>query len=107
MARLYARLASEDPDSAHARYNALVRRLVSFDRARACVGLADAARIHELMRALGAEAVEPGQAFLAGGATAVLLGWRETTVDVDLKLVPDQDRVLRAIPALKESLELN
>jgi hypothetical protein len=28
-------------------------------------------------------------------------------VDVDLKLVPDQDSVLRAIPALKESLELN
>jgi hypothetical protein len=25
----------------------------------------------------------------------VLLGWRPTTVDVDLKLVPDQDAVLR------------
>jgi hypothetical protein len=34
--RLYALLASEDPDSAHARYNALVRRLVSFERALAC-----------------------------------------------------------------------
>ena len=31
--RLYQRLAEEDPDSAHARYNALVRRLVSFERA--------------------------------------------------------------------------
>ena len=36
--RLYARLASEDSNSAHARYNALIRRLVSFERARACVG---------------------------------------------------------------------
>jgi hypothetical protein len=31
--RLYDRLAAEDPDSAHGRYNALVRRLVSFERA--------------------------------------------------------------------------
>lgn len=31
--RLYGRLAAEDADSAHSRYNALVRRLVSFERA--------------------------------------------------------------------------
>ena len=31
--RLYALLAAEDSDSAHSRYNALVRRLVSFERA--------------------------------------------------------------------------
>lgn len=30
---LYALLAAEDSDSAHGRYNALVRRLVSFERA--------------------------------------------------------------------------
>ena len=35
--RLYGRLAAEDPDSAHSRYNALVRRLVSFERAAECV----------------------------------------------------------------------
>lgn len=35
--RLYDRLASEDADSAHSRYNALVRRLVSFERAAECV----------------------------------------------------------------------
>jgi hypothetical protein len=35
--RLYALLARESPDDAHARYNALVRRLVSFERALACV----------------------------------------------------------------------
>ncbi|MGQ0538950.1 MAG: hypothetical protein ACT4R6_08410 [Gemmatimonadaceae bacterium] len=33
---LYALLAREDADSAHGRYNALVRRLVSFERAAAC-----------------------------------------------------------------------
>ena len=34
--RLYELLASEDPDSAHSRYNSLVRRLVSFERAAEC-----------------------------------------------------------------------
>jgi hypothetical protein len=34
--RLYQRLAAEDPDAAHSRYNALVRRLVSFERAAEC-----------------------------------------------------------------------
>lgn len=34
--RLYELLAEEDQDSAHARYNALVRRLVSFERAAEC-----------------------------------------------------------------------
>ena len=34
--RLWSLLAQDDPDSAHARYNALVRRLVSFERALAC-----------------------------------------------------------------------
>lgn len=35
--RLYAVLARQDSDSAHSRYNALIRRLVSFERALACV----------------------------------------------------------------------
>lgn len=35
--RLYEALAAEDQDSAHSRYNALVRRLVSFERAAECV----------------------------------------------------------------------
>ncbi len=34
--RLYARLSVEDGRTAHSRYNALVRRLVSFERALAC-----------------------------------------------------------------------
>jgi hypothetical protein len=69
--------------------------------------LANAERIGALMRALGRAATQPGRVYFTGGATAVLHGWRDTTVDVDLKLVPDQDSVLRAIPALKESLHLN
>jgi hypothetical protein len=34
--RLYRLLASSDPDSAHGRYNALIRRMVSFARALEC-----------------------------------------------------------------------
>ena len=34
---LYRLLAFSDPDSAHSRYNALVRRLVRFERALECV----------------------------------------------------------------------
>lgn len=34
--RLYGLLAQRDPDAAHSRYNALIRRLVSFERALAC-----------------------------------------------------------------------
>ena len=35
--RLYDLLAQNDPDSAHSRYNALIRRLVSYERAAECV----------------------------------------------------------------------
>jgi hypothetical protein len=35
--RLYDLLRQADPDAAHSRYNALVRRLVSFERAAECV----------------------------------------------------------------------
>lgn len=35
--KLYELLAETDSDSAHSRYNALIRRLVSFERAAECV----------------------------------------------------------------------
>lgn len=37
------------------------------------------------MRRLGGAARSPGRIYLVGGSSAVLVGWRETTVDVDLK----------------------
>lgn len=69
--------------------------------------LADAARIHQFMKALGREADRPGQVYLTGGATAVLYGWRQSTIDVDMKMVPDLDHVFRAIPEIKERLQIN
>lgn len=67
----------------------------------------DAGRIRELMRALGRAARRPARVYLTGGATAVLLEWRRSTIDVDLKFVPDDDALLRAIPELKERLSMN
>lgn len=69
--------------------------------------LAAAERIGQLMRALGREAGEGGAVHLTGGATAVLLGWRPTTLDVDLALVPERDELLRAIARLKDELRVN
>ena len=69
--------------------------------------LAEGARIRRLMQALGAAATAEARVYFTGGATAVLEGWRPTTVDVDLLIVPDRDEILRAVPALKEDLELN
>lgn len=69
--------------------------------------LADSARIERFMRELGRAVDVEGHIYLAGGATAVLYGWRATTIDVDIKLIPDRDEILREIPRLKEELELN
>lgn len=69
--------------------------------------LADLQRIKSFLEALGERAGEEARVYLAGGATAVLYGWRASTVDVDLKIVPDTGSVLRAIPELKEELGIN
>lgn len=67
----------------------------------------DAERLGILMRRLGGAARQPGRVYLTGGATAVLEGWRASTIDVDLKMVPEQDELFRAIPRLKEELSIN
>ena len=69
--------------------------------------LADEGRIRLFMRALGAEARAAARVYLTGGATAVLHGWRASTIDIDIKIVPDVDSVFRAISALKERLHIN
>lgn len=66
-----------------------------------------AARVKEFMQALGSGVTSPTRIFLVGGATAVLLGWRDSTIDIDLKALPDRDDVLRQLSNLKERLEIN
>jgi len=69
--------------------------------------LADAQRVRRFMEALACQASEDARAYFTCGTTAVLIGWRETTIDVDIKLIPESDEILRAIPRLKENLEIN
>jgi len=68
---------------------------------------ADLTRIQRFMRALGAVARGDARVYFTGGATAVLHGWRVSTVDVDVKFVPERDEIYRAIPELKERLAIN
>jgi hypothetical protein len=63
--------------------------------------------VREFMRAIAVEAREPGRIYLAGGASVVLKQWRGSTVDIDITIIPENDRILRAIPDLKERLQVN
>jgi hypothetical protein len=69
--------------------------------------LADAERLRRFLRELAQEAEAEAAVYLTGGATAVLLGWRDTTIDADILIVPEQDALYRALPRLKEELRLN
>ena len=66
-----------------------------------------AARVEDFMRALGKGVSIPARVFLVGGASAVLLGWRDSTIDIDLKAIPEGDDLLRQLSVLKERLEIN
>lgn len=67
----------------------------------------DAERLRRFMRELGAEADRDVRLYFTGGATAVLFGWRTSTIDVDVKVEPETDRLFRALPRIKEKLEIN
>ena len=67
----------------------------------------DQDRLRALMRELARSARGPESygVFLVGGGTAVLAGWRPSTIDADLH--SDQDEVFRDIQQIKERLQLN
>jgi hypothetical protein len=68
---------------------------------------ADAARIRRFMLSLGQAAPAEGICYLTGGATAVLFGWRTTTLDIDIRLEPEQDELLRSLVRIKDELAVN
>ena len=37
----------------------------------------------------------------------MLLGWRSTTIDVDVVFVPEQDAIFHSLPIIKEELSVN
>lgn len=70
-------------------------------------GTSDAARVRQFMRFLGEEARGPGCIYLVGGSSAVIVGWRETSVDVDLKMDTEPPGIFEAILRAKEKLDIN
>ncbi|HUZ70281.1 MAG TPA: hypothetical protein VMU65_11260 [Candidatus Saccharimonadales bacterium] len=64
--------------------------------------------VERFLRALGAYGRAGDRVYLAGGATAVTVGWRSYTQDVDVRLESDApDDLLRGISELKERLDVN
>lgn len=45
--------------------------------------------------------------YMVGGSSAVLLGWRRATIDVDLKLDPEPPGAFDAIARAKDALKIN
>lgn len=64
-------------------------------------------RLVLLMKELARGAPRRGayQVYLVGGGTAVYLGWRRSSIDVDL--FSEQQRVFRGIQEVKERLNMN
>jgi hypothetical protein len=67
----------------------------------------DSQKLERLMQVLGREAQGSGCIYFTGGASALLIGWRESTVDVDIRLDPEPPGIFQAIAKLKQELNIN
>jgi hypothetical protein len=67
----------------------------------------DQEKIKRLMQALSREAKGSGCIYFTGGASALLIGWRSSTVDVDIRLDPEPPGIFQAIAKLKQELNIN
>ena len=70
-------------------------------------GEANRAKIERFMAELGNRVTGRGTIYLTGGSTAVIEGWRDMTIDVDLKAAPEPSGLFEAIAELKEIVDLN
>lgn len=59
------------------------------------------------MNALAERVRGAGRIYFTGGGTAVLFGWRATTIDLDLKAAPEPPGFFEAIAEIKEIVDLN
>lgn len=69
--------------------------------------ITDRERLRQFMAGLGRSCRGAGRVYLVGGASAVLLGWRAATVDVDIKLDPEPAGAFEAIAELTETIDIN
>lgn len=67
----------------------------------------DPEKIKQLMNILGKEARGSGSVYFTGGASALLIGWRSSTVDIDIRLDPEPSGVFQAIAKIKRELNIN
>ncbi len=62
---------------------------------------ADAERVRAFVREFARRTSVPARVYLVGGTSAVIEGWRATTLDIDVRIEPDDDAMLRDLPRLK------
>jgi hypothetical protein len=67
----------------------------------------DASRLRAFLEELARVAREPTRLYLTGGASQLLRGLRDATVDIDLTFEPESDELLRSMVRLKETLNVN
>lgn len=67
----------------------------------------DREKLLRFLEELSKRAKSAGKIYLTGGASAVLYGWRTSTIDIDLKLDPEPAGIFEAIRDLKEQLHIN
>jgi hypothetical protein len=70
-------------------------------------GHTDRERVEVFIAGLGRRITSVHTVYLAGGASAVMSGWRDSTIDIDLRPEPDSDELLRAVAELKNTLNVN
>lgn len=63
--------------------------------------------VREVMRGLARHARSAGRVYVTGGVSALLFGWRDSTVDIDIRLDPEPRGVFEGIRLLKRELGVN
>ncbi|MGH9412767.1 MAG: DUF6036 family nucleotidyltransferase [Terriglobales bacterium] len=70
-------------------------------------GYTDKQKLEAFMRSLGERVHGAGRIYLVGGATAVWYGWRESTIDIDLKAGLEPAGMFQAIASIKNEIDAN
>ena len=69
---------------------AVAIKILRYDGA---IAMIDAPRVKACMKAVGSALAHETNAYLLGGASAVLMGWREWTPSFDVTVIPEREIV--------------
>ena len=67
----------------------------------------NSSRLRAFLFELSHAARHPTRLYLTGGASQLLRGLRDSTVDIDLTFEPESDELLKSMVGLKETLNVN